>query len=229
MELTSEYFQLASDLMEYIPRGNGMYSVNEGETQSKIISVTVEVARNANKEMIMSQREDEPVQFYVDIHFVKSDESRGTLSVCLAPSTVMLVKFKNVKIDNFSENLADIKSEIEKEGPTISTDNTIMWSKCLMNYLEKGTGFHKPNFVDSMLGMSEVIVKWSQDRLNNVLQNFGDDDALVYQCQIAYRAGVQTEDVQEALSPEEIIKAKSEETAGSIIFQVMPYEIVVSS
>jgi hypothetical protein len=229
MELTSEYFQLASELMEYIPRGSGMYSVDEFETKSKLMSVTVEVARDDNKEMIMSHRENEPVQFYVDVHFVKSDESRGTLNVCFAPSTVMLMKYKKVKFDNLAESLANIKSEIESEGPTIDANNTVMWSKCLMNYLEKGVGVHKPNFVDSMLGMSEVVVKWSQDRLNHILFEFGDGEALIYQCQIAYSAGVQADDVQEIMSPEEIIKAKSEETTGSIIFQAMPYEINFSS
>ena len=212
MELTSEYFDLTGELMEYLTRGDGTYPVNESETNCKIISVKAALARDSDGSVSMVHLEDEPIQFYADIDFVLSDESRGTTQVCFAPSTIMLINFKPVKIEEgcvLADKLVEIRDEIEKEGPTMNKVNTTLWSKCLINYVSKGVGTHNPNFIDSMLGMNQVMVKWALDNNTKKLINFGDDDALVYQCQVAY--------------------GTEEGVSGSVVFQVMPYEIDFSS
>jgi len=208
MELTSEYFNLTEELMEYLTRGDGTYSVNESETNCKIISVKTALARDDDGSVSMVHVENEPIQFYADIHFVLSDESRGTTQVCFAPSTIMLINFKSFKIEEgcvLADKMTEIQGEIEEEGPTMNEENTTLWSKCLINYVSKGVGTHNPNFIDSMLGMNQVMVKWALDNNTKKLINFGDDEALVYQCQVAYG----TEDG----------------VSGSVVFQVMPYEI----
>ena len=212
MELTSQYFDLTGELMEYLTRGDGTYPVDESETNCKLISVKTALSIDEDQSVSMIHLQGEPIQFYADIHFVLSDESRGTVQVCFAPSTIMLINFKPVKLEEgctLADKLAEVRDEIEKEGPTMNEENTTLWSKSLIKYVSQGAGTHNPNFVDSILGMNQVMVKWFLDSDTKKLINFGDEEALVYQCQVAYG----TEDG----------------VSGSIVFQVMPYEIDFSS
>lgn len=207
MELTSEYFELANELMEYITRGDGTYSVNSSDTKCKIISVKASLVRNDDGSAAFTYVDDEPIQFFADIQFVLNNEIRGVARVCLSPLSIMVINFKSITLtenDSLTERLAEIRDEIEDEGPTMNEENTTVWSKCLVNYISKGVGAHTPNFVDSMLGMTQVIVKWTCDQ-NKKLINFGDDEVLLYQCQVAY--------------------GSQDGASGSVTFQIMPCEI----
>lgn len=211
MELTSEYFELASELMEYLTRGDGTYPVNSSETKCKILSVKTSLIRNDDNSAAFTHIYNEPIQFFADIYFVLNNESHGIAQVCLSPLSIMLINFKSITLtedDTLAEKLAEIRDEIKDEGPTMNEENTTVWSKCLVDYVSKGVGTHTPNFVDSMLGMTQVVVKWTCDQ-NQKLINFGDDEALLYQCQVAY--------------------GSQDGASGSITFQVMPYKIDFSS
>lgn len=216
MDLKSKYFGLANELMEYLVRGDGTYLVDETSTSHRVMSVTVKLARDDKSNIIMTKRNNEPVQFFVDVNFLLSDESRGTMQVCLAPTFIMLVFQKRVKLE---EN--DVPEEKVKEiadglvngsdQPDFNEENTILWSKYLINYISNGSGIHSPSLVDSLLGMTKVKVEWAHSDEVNKLLNFSDGEALIYQCQIVYETEADTN------------------TVGSIVFQVMPFDIHFSS
>jgi len=213
MELASEYFGLTGELMEFLAKGDGTYSVYESETKSKLISVTVKMARDKTGDVVAEQMDDEPVQFFADIEFVMSDESRGAVQVCFSPVTFLLLDYKPVVLkegDVIEDKIKEIIEGVKNDG-NLTNDNMSVWSKSLVSYVSKGQGTHAPNFVDTMLGMTQVTVKWGQRPVDEgtLLQEFGDGTFLMYQCQIAYMT--------------------EPKGSGSVIFQVMPYDIRFSS
>lgn len=202
MELTSEHFTLAKELMEYLPKGDGLYQIQPENTDCHLISATVIVARDDKKDVLMEQRPGEPAQFFADIHFVLNDESRGSMQVCFAPSTVILMDCYTMKIEK-GESIQDKLVQIPET--TMNTENTTLWAKSLMNYISKGNGIHNPNALDSMLGMKKVAVTWAYDNDKHALYHVEDSPDLLFRCQVAYG----TED----------------KVSGSVVYSVMPYEI----
>jgi hypothetical protein len=206
MDLTSEHFDLAEELMEYIKKGDGTYFINSGDTKCDIISVTASIVRDNDGTVYFasSDEEDGMMQFYADLNFIFNDESKGAIQISFSPISVMTTNIKAVKLndeDELIDTLREVKSEL-KHSNTFTSENLFMWSKCLANYISSGSGTHNPNFVDSTLGMTAVYVKWGDI---NTLFNIGDDDSLLYYCQVTY--------------------ISTDGTGGSVVFQAMPYQI----
>lgn len=206
MELTSEYFELAHETMEYLARGEGSYLIDASK-KSDLISVDIKIVKDENNEIVVSSREGEPHQFFADIRFVKQDETRGTIGVCFAPVSFVLLNSKKISLKDgalISDELSKLKEELQKDS-SFNAENTFLWAKCLMNYVGKGHGVHLPNFVDSALGMSRVTVYW--DPVSEVV--LLDEKALMYSCSVGF--------------------GTHELTFGRAAFRVMPYEIFFSS
>lgn len=215
MELQSDFFELIRELAEYLSRGEGVYSVEN--SPSNLFSVTVAFGRNESGEIDLVTNENTGhIQFFVNVVFMTEDEKRGRMTVCLCPVSFMLVDIQRIPLtkedaeeDAIQDKIKAVVEQAKQNGPSMNKDNQLMWSKCLVNYLTQGQGGHSPSFVDSIMGMSSVKVRWMRDVEDGRLINCSQEHPM-FQCSVSYRS-------------DEVFNS------GSIVFQVLPFDINFSS